>query len=274
MTKRKKGPCLTDAANYPIWWLRFCVDARASGFDRIIKHREGYSDVVKEEAMIARMKSAKLHKEDDDIERSGGETFDTPRTPTRELEMDSDCSNDGSEDPSNSSGDNSSGLESIATSSSIGSGGKNKKKKRTIESKVIRKNKKLFDLIVKSVSDEIAMTIQRKANQDGCGALREIERKYASNDSTRRKDLKSEMNSLDPSHFGCFSDFIEAVMQVQASLQEMGKPRDEEEVQLLIEEKAPKEYLTVIQTLSMQGDWELEKWIEELKEYDCEVDIS
>jgi hypothetical protein len=189
MTKRKKGPCLTDAANYPIWWLRFCVDARASGFDRIIKHREGYSDVVKEEAMIARMKSAKLHKEDDDIERSGGETFDTPRTPTRELEMDSDCSNDGSEDPSNSSGDNSSGLESIATSSSIGSGGKNKKKKRTIESKVIRKNKKLFDLIVKSVSDEIAMTIQRKANQDGCGALREIERKYASSDSTRRKHL-------------------------------------------------------------------------------------
>jgi hypothetical protein len=269
MTKQKKGSnatCLKGALDYQIWWLRFQVLARANGFDRIIKHREKYIDVVRDEAMAARMKNAKLHKEDPgDVGRSGGEEFDTPRTPRRELEMDSD--EEPSSESARSSTDNSSGLESIATSSerSVGSsGGKARKKKRTIESKVSRKNRKLFDLVIKTVSDEIAMMVNRKADQDGCAALREIEKKYASSDSTRRKDLKSEMNQLDPSHFVAFSDYMEAIMQVQAKLQEMGKPRDAEEIQMLIEERAPKEYMVVIQTLSMQDEWELEAWIEEL----------
>ena len=89
MTKQKKGSnatCLKGALDYQIWWLRFQVLARANGFDRIIKHREKYIDVVRDEAMAARMKNAKLHKEDlEDVGRSGGEEFDTPRTPRREL---------------------------------------------------------------------------------------------------------------------------------------------------------------------------------------------
>ena len=72
------------------------------------------------------------------------------------------------------------------------------------------------------------------------------------------------MNQLDPLHFVAFSDYMEAIMQVQAKLQEMGKPRDAEEIQMLIEERAPKEYMVVTQTLSMQDEWELEAWIEEL----------
>jgi hypothetical protein len=76
MTKQKKGSnatCLKGALDYQIWWLRFQVLARANGFDRIIKHREKYIDVVRDEAMAARMKNAKLHKEDlGDVGRSGG----------------------------------------------------------------------------------------------------------------------------------------------------------------------------------------------------------
>jgi hypothetical protein len=114
------------------------------------------------------------------------------------------------------------------------------------------------------VNDDIAMMLQRKANQDGIGALVEIEDRFASSDSIRRKDLKADMNDLEPGHFVGFSDYIEAVMQIQRQLEEMGKPRDTEEVQMLIEDKAPREFRTVIQTLAMQDDLDLDNWINQL----------
>ena len=267
MTKTKKGKsttCLKDASNHQIWWLRFQVLARAHGFDRIIKLRSGYMNAVKDDAMLARMKNARLSKEKNDTGRDGGEDFDTPKTKVA-IAMDSSDS-DASDEvaQSESSDDNSSGLESIVTTSTdresnreSAGNGKKKSRKRTIEQKVARKNRKLYDFILSTVNDDIAMMLQRKANQDGIGALVEIEDRFASSDSIRRKDLKADMNDLEPGHFVGFSDYIEAVMQIQRQLKEMGKPRDTEEVQMLIEDKAPREFRTVIQTLAMQDDLDL-----------------
>ena len=267
MTKTKKGKtttCLKDASNHQIWWLRFQILARANGFDRIITLRDGYVDAVKDEAMMARMKSAKLSKGSKgkkDTGRDGGEDFDTPNT---KITMDSsESSYEDEVTKSDSSDDNSSGIESIATTSTDASG-KGKSRKRTVEQKCARKNRKLYDFILSTVSDEIAMMLQRKANQDGIGALAELEDRYASSDSVRRKDLKADMNDLEPGHFVGFGDYIEAVMQIQRQLEEMGKPRDTEEVQMLIEDKAPKEFRTVIQTLAMQDGLSLENWITQL----------
>jgi hypothetical protein len=151
MTKTKKGKsttCLKDASNHQIWWLRFQVLARAHGFDRIIKLRNGYMNAVKDDAMLARMKNARLSKEKNDTGRDGGEDFDTPKTKVTMDSSDSDASDEVAQ--SESSDDNSSGLESIVTTSTdreSSGNGKKKSRKRTIEQKVARKNRKLYDFI-------------------------------------------------------------------------------------------------------------------------------
>ena len=101
-----------------------------------------------------------LVKSAEDVGRSAGEEFDTPHEGKVDHRSISEASS--SDDMSGvDRSDVSSGVESIATLSiSIGSRGKTKKR-RTIESKVKRKLKNLYSLIIDNVSDEIAMKLAR-----------------------------------------------------------------------------------------------------------------
>ena len=87
---------------------------------------------------------------------------------------------------------------------------RHKKKKRTIESKVAKKTKKLFDLTLEVVSDEIAMRLSRKVDGDGLRALHFIEEEFASGEVDRAEDLRSEMKDLDPDQFVNFGECMEA----------------------------------------------------------------
>ena len=230
----KKTARLRGAGDYQIWWLRFQSRARAMGFDRLLKHREKYKDVIAAEAAAMKLSRMKLSKKDEDTTRSGGEDFDTPHRSVSEPSSD-DMSGAGSSDAS-------SGLRSIATES-IGSRysqGKQKTRKRTIESKVAKKVTKLYDLLLACVCDDIAMKMARKAKGNGLVALRLIEKTYASNEVDRAEDLRSEMKDLDPINFVCFGEYMESVLQTQSKLEVIGNPVEEAMIRVFIRDKAPK----------------------------------
>jgi hypothetical protein len=189
----KKTARLRNADGYQIWWLRFQSRARALGFDRLIRYREKYKSVVAAEAAAMKLSRMKLAKKADDTARSGGEDFDTPHRSVSDSSSDDMSGVAGGV----ASSDASSGVRSIATvsSNSRHSIGKEKKRKKTIESKVAKKISKLYDLCV---CDEIAMKMARKAKGDGLEALRMIEKEYASSEVDRAEDLRSEMKDLDP----------------------------------------------------------------------------
>jgi hypothetical protein len=194
MGKTKGLTRLSGAENYPVWWLRFKAHARSQGFDRLLKFREKYLDEIKKDAAAMKLKTMKLAAKD--VARDAGEKFDTPHRSVSASESELDVS---SEDMSGVNSDASSGLASIDTHSSSAQG--SRKKKRTIESKVSKKRRKLFDLILSCVSDAIAMKLERKAGDDGLHALREIEKLYAGKSVDRVDDLKTSMKDLDPEHF-------------------------------------------------------------------------
>ena len=79
-----------------------------------------------------------------------------------------------------------------------------------------RKNRKLYDLLISCVTDEIAMKLENKFSEDGIKALQEIERLYAGRDVDRVTELVSSMKDLDPDHFVGFSEYMEAILQIQA----------------------------------------------------------
>ena len=191
---------LKGAENYPVWWLRFKAVARAQGFERLLKFREKYSEEVKKDAASMKLKAMKLA-EAEDVSRDAGEKFDTPAMKHRSVSED-----ESSSDMSGARSDESSGLESVATHSVSSRG--SRKKKRTIDSKVRRKHRKLFDLVISCVSDAITMTLERKACDDGVKALREIEKLYAGKSVGRVDDLKSDMKDLDPGHFTSFGEYM------------------------------------------------------------------
>jgi hypothetical protein len=218
--------------------------------------------VIAAEAAAMKLSRMKLSKKDEDTARSGGEDFDTPHRSVSESSSD-DMSGAGSSDAS-------SGLRSIATESigSRHSQGKNKTRKRTIESKVAKKITKLYDLILACVSDEIAMKIARKAKGDGLEALRLIEKMYASSEVDRAEDLRSEMKDLDPDHFVCFGEYMEAILQTQSKLEVIGKPLEEAMVRVFIRDKAPVELKAFIATISRDGDLGIEDWVLEIQKFD------
>ena len=92
------------------------------GFDRLIKHRERYKDVIAAEAAAMKLSRMKLSKKDEDTARSGGEDFDTPHRSVSESSSD-DMSGAGSSDAS-------SGVRSIATESIGSRHSQGKKSKR------------------------------------------------------------------------------------------------------------------------------------------------
>jgi hypothetical protein len=174
MGKKKATSRLKGAINYQIWWLRFKTLAGARGFDRLLKYREGYIDVIRKEAATMKLAKMALVKSGEDVGRSASEEFDTPHESKVEHKSISEASS--SDDMSGvDRSDVSSGVESIATLSISGSRGKTKKR-RTIESKVKRKLKDLYSLIIDNVSDEIAMKLARKSQGDGIAALKVIEK--------------------------------------------------------------------------------------------------
>ena len=232
MGKTKALTRLKGADNYPIWWLRFVPMARARGFDRILKYREKYIDEIRADAAAMHLKNMTLDKKDD-VGRNGGETFDSPEVEhhrsVSEVATSSDMSGAGSDS------DASSGLKSVGISatSSRGSSRGSGKKKRTIETKVNRKIRKLNDFIILCVSDKIAMRLERKAKGNGLEALKVIEREYASKEVDRASDLKSEMKDLDPAKFKKLGDYMDAVLQIQEQLEVIGWPVEESMVKHL-----------------------------------------
>ena len=163
MGKTKGLTRLKDAASYPVWWLRFVPYARRCGFDRLITHRENYVNVIRAEAAAAKARNERLAKmaADTGDGGDGGDGFGTPRAELhRSVSESSSC-----DDMSGAArSDGSSGLESIATH---GIGSSEGKKKRTIESKVDKRVRKFFDLVLSCVSDSIAMKISRKTKGNG-----------------------------------------------------------------------------------------------------------
>ena len=250
---------LKGAENYPVWWLRFKAVARAQGFERLLKFREKYSEEVKKDAASMKLKAMKLA-EAEDVSRDAGEKFDTPAI---HRSVSEDESQSGS-DMSGAKSDESSGLDSVATHSVSSRG--SRKKMRTIDSKVRRKHRKLFDLVIHCVSDEIAMKLERKASEDGVKALREIEKLYAGKSVDRVDDLKSDMKDLDPDHFTSFGDYMEAILQIQAQLEIVGWPVEESMIKVFIRDKAPSDYKSFIATIS-RSSLDLEDWCEEISTF-------
>ena len=113
--KRSTMTRLKGANDYPVWWLRFQPYARGLGFDRLLKHREGYIDEIKKDAAEMRLKNMKLKKGTEDVGRDGGEKFDTPHRSV----SDSDESSGG--DMSGADSDGSSGLGSVDVESACSS---------------------------------------------------------------------------------------------------------------------------------------------------------
>jgi hypothetical protein len=170
-----------------------------------------------------RLKNMKLKKRTEDVGRDGGEKFDTPHRSVSD-------SNESSGDMSGADSDASSGLGSVdveSACSSTASG--SRKKKRTIEHKVTKKIRKLYDLILSCVSDELAMKICRKCGENGLKALAFIEKLFAGKDADRVADLTSDMKDLEPSHFVSFGEYLEAVLQTQSQLEIVGHPIQESE---------------------------------------------
>ena len=241
MGKTKGLTRLSGAENYPVWWLRFKAHARSHGFDRLLKFREKYVDEIKKDAAAMKLRTMRIAAKDKDV----GEKFDTPHRSVSASESELDVS---SEDMSGVNSDASSGLQSIDTHSSSAQG--SRKKKRTIESKVAKKRRKLFDLVLSCVSDAIAMKLERKAGDDGLHALREIEKLYAGKSVDRVDDLKTDMKDLEPEHFLNFSEYMEAVLQIQSQLEVVGWPVEESMIRVFIRDRAPSEYKSYIATVS------------------------
>jgi hypothetical protein len=271
MGKKKATSRLKGAINYQIWWLRFKTLAGARGFDRLLKYREGYIDVIRKEAATMKLAKMALVKSGEDVGRSASEEFDTPHESKVEHKSISEASS--SDDMSGvDRSDVSSGVESIATlSRSIGSRGKTKKR-RTIESKVKRKLKDLYSLIIDNVSDEIAMKLARKSQGDGIAALKVIEKKYASGEVDRASDLKSQMKDLEPKEFKSFGDYMDGVLDLQRQLEEIGWPAEESMVRVFIRDKAPSDFRSFIATISRDKDMNLEDWVEEIASFAKQVE--
>ena len=238
---------LKDAASYPVWWLRFVPYARRCGFDRLIEHRDKYGDVIRAQAAAAKLRYEKTLAKaaaDDAIDSGKGDGFGTPRAELhRSVSESSSC-----DDMSGAArSDGSSGLESIATHSIGSSKGK---KKRTIESKVDKKVRKFFDLVLSCVSDSIAMKISRKTKGNGLKALALIDKEFASDEADRAEDLRSEMKDLEPDHFVSFGEYMEAVLQIQEKLEVIDKPVEESMIRVFIRDKAPAELKAFIASIS------------------------
>jgi hypothetical protein len=256
MGKTKGLTRLSGAENYPVWWLRFKAHARSQGFDRLLKFREKYVDEIKKDAAAMKLRTMKIAAKD--VARDAGEKFDTPHRSVSASESELDVS---SEDMSGVNSDASSGLASIDTHSSSAHG--SRKKKRTIESKVAKKRRNFFDLVLSCVSDAIAMKLERKAGDDGLHALREIEKLYAGKSVDRVDDLKTSMKDLDPDHFSNFSEYMEGVLQIQSQLEVVGWPVEDSMIRVFIRDKAPSEFKAYIATIS-RDSLSLEDWCEEI----------
>jgi hypothetical protein len=264
MGKSKGLTRLKDAASYPVWWLRFVPYARRCGFDRLMTHRENYIDVIRAEAAAAKAQNERLAKTAADTGDGGdgGDGFGTPRAELhRSVSESSSC-----DDMSGAArSDGSSGLESIATHSIGSSKGK---KKRTIESKVDKKVRKFFDLVLSCVSDSIAMKISRKTKGNGLKALALIEKEFASDEADRAEDLRSEMKDLEPDHFVSFGEYMEAVLQIQEKLEVIDKPVEESMIRVFIRDKAPPELKAFIATISSVSRLNLDEWTMEIQKFD------
>lgn len=132
--------------------------------------------------------------------------------------------------------------------------------------KASKDNNLVYDLIIENTVDHVMLRLRRQCEGDGLGAWENLGKWYGvtSTQSQRVLGLKERINSIQMTDFETFEMYVEEVLQLQASLEKMGKGVDIDYIKNAVSKQVPEDYKEIIPILSREKFTDPQEWCDEV----------